>query len=282
MTKKKVVVGLSGGVDSSVAAALLKELGYDVIGLYMNNWEEESDICPGAYDWEDVIAVCGVLDIPHYSIKFAKEYREQVFAYFLRELRAGNTPNPDVLCNRQIKFGVFAEYAKKLGADLIATGHYCGLSDVSKYPVPFLQDGNTAGQKAFLRAQDDTKDQSYFLNQVSSEQFAKVLFPLYDIPKTKVREIAQKYKFVNSAKKDSTGICFIGERNFRNFLQGYLPNTPGDMVEMGTNKRVGQHIGLMYYTLGQRRGLGIGGLAEDAKGGENGRWFVAKKNLDTN
>jgi len=280
-TKKKVVVGLSGGVDSSVAAALLKQQGYDVIGLYMNNWEDtDSQICPGALDWEDVVSVCGTLDIKHYSIKFNREYMDGVFSYFLQELKAGNTPNPDVLCNRKIKFGVFRDYAKKIGADYIATGHYCGLSD--KCAVPFVDDSG----KSLMRAFDRNKDQSYFLNQVTTVQFENVLFPLSDIDKQTVRSIAKKYNLSNSNKKDSTGICFIGERNFKNFLSKYLPTQTGKIVDVKTNKVIGEHSGLINYTIGQRRGLGIGGVKDmqnnTINGKQNGRWFVTKKDLQTN
>lgn len=258
MTKKTVVVGMSGGVDSSVAAALLKEQGYSVIGLYMNNWEDpESDICPGAFDWEDVVSVCGKLQIPHYSIKFNKQYMSQVFSYFLDELKNGNTPNPDVLCNRKIKFGVFKEHAKKIGADYIATGHYCGTD--SQIVTPFVDNQGIA----LTRAVDTNKDQSYFLNQVTTEQLDGVLFPLNNIDKSTVREIAKKYALSTSDKKDSTGICFIGERNFKNFLSKYLPAQKGKIIELHTHREVGEHTGLMNYTIGQRRGLGIGGIKED-------------------
>ena len=209
--KKRVVIGMSGGVDSSVAAYLLKQQGYDVIGLFMHNWEEEEGgYCTSADDWNDVIGVCGKLGIPYYSVNFAKEYMDRVFTYFLDEYRKGRTPNPDVLCNREIKFGPFAEYANKLGADFVATGHYC---DISRN-----------GEKTMLlSALDDNKDQTYFLNQVKTTQLQNVMFPLGNMKKPQVREIAEREGLVTAKKKDSTGICFIGERKFRKFLSEYLP-----------------------------------------------------------
>ncbi len=265
MSQKTVVIGMSGGVDSSVAALLLKEQGYRVVGLFMRNWEEtdENGACSAEEDFEDVKRVCALLDIPYYSVNFAKEYMEKVFSYFLAEYRAGRTPNPDVLCNREIKFGPFKEYAKDLGADLIATGHYCGIS-------------HEKGVHRLLKAADRNKDQTYFLNQLSQEQLCGVLFPLAALQKEEVRRIAEENGLATAKKKDSTGICFIGERNFRKFLQEYLPAQPGKILSL-EGEEVGTHIGLMYYTLGQRRGLGLGG-----KRGEDGRWFVAKKDLINN
>ncbi len=265
MPKETVVVGMSGGVDSSVAALLLKEQGYRVIGLFMRNWEEtgENGVCTADDDFEDVKRVCGLLDIPYYTVNFAREYMDRVFSYFLSEYKAGRTPNPDVLCNREIKFGPFKEYAKKLGADYIATGHYCGIS-------------HEEGIHRLLKAKDGGKDQTYFLNQLSQAQLEDVLFPLADLEKREVRAIAEKHGLATAKKKDSTGICFIGERNFRKFLQEYLPAQPGKILTL-SGEEVGEHIGLMYYTLGQRRGLDLGG-----KKGEDGRWFVVRKDLEHN
>lgn len=265
--KKTVVVGVSGGVDSSVAAYLLKEQGYNVIGLFMNNWEEESErdsACTSATDWEDARAVCAYLDIPVYSVNFAKEYYERVFSYFLSEYKKGRTPNPDVLCNREIKFGPFADYAARLGADYIATGHYCAVR-------------HEEGEARLFEAADKSKDQTYFLNQVSSRQLGNVIFPLADMRKSEVRTIAEREHLVTARKKDSTGICFIGERNFKKFLSKYLPAQSGDIKDIH-GRVLGRHDGLMYYTLGQRRGLGIGGIA----GEEQNRWFVVKKDLEKN
>ena len=265
MPQKTVVIGMSGGVDSSVAALLLKQQGYNVIGLFMRNWEEsdENGVCTADEDFEDVKRVSALLDIPYFSVSFAKEYMDRVFSYFLAEYRAGRTPNPDVLCNREIKFGPFREYAKKLGADYIATGHYCGISHEN-------------GVHRLLKAADKNKDQTYFLNQLSQEQLSDVLFPLAGLQKEEVRRIAEEYGLATAKKKDSTGICFIGERNFRNFLREYLPAQPGKILSL-SGEEVGEHIGLMYYTLGQRRGLDLGG-----KKGEEGRWFVVKKDLERN
>ena len=262
---KRVVVGMSGGVDSSVAALLLKEQGYDVVGLFMRNWEEtdENGVCTADDDFEDVKRVSSLLGIPYYSVSFAKEYMERVFSYFLKEYAAGRTPNPDVLCNREVKFGPFKEYAKALGADYVATGHYCGVS-------------HEGGVHRLLKAKDQGKDQTYFLNQLTQAQLAGVLFPLADLDKGEVREIAVRAGLPTAKKKDSTGICFIGERNFRNFLKTYLPANPGKILTLA-GEEVGRHEGLMYYTLGQRRGLDLGG-----RRGEEGRWFVVKKDLARN
>lgn len=262
---KTAVVGMSGGVDSSVAAYLLKEQGYRVIGLYMMNWEEISPdgACSADADFADVKRVCSALDIPYYSVNFASRYMERVFNHFLDEYRAGRTPNPDVLCNREIKFGPFRDYALSLGADLIATGHYCGIERID-------------GRNRLKKALDGGKDQTYFLNQVRENQLDGVIFPLAGITKPEVREIAEKNNLATAKKKDSTGICFIGERNFRKFLSGYLPARPGKIATLD-GETVGEHAGLMYYTLGQRRGLDLGG-----KKGEDGRWFVVKKDLKNN
>ena len=265
MPKKTVVVGMSGGVDSSVAALLLKEEGFDVVGLFMRNWEEtdENGACTAEEDFEDVRRVCGLLDIPYYTVNFSREYMERVFSYFLSEYRAGRTPNPDVLCNREIKFGPFKQYAKELGADYIATGHYCGIS----------HEGNI---HRLLKAADRNKDQTYFLNQLTQEQLEGVLFPLAPYQKAEVRKLAERNGLATAKKKDSTGICFIGERNFRKFLQEYLPAQPGRILTL-SGEDVGEHMGLMYYTLGQRRGLDLGG-----RHGEEGRWFVVRKDLKNN
>ncbi len=263
--KKTAVVGLSGGVDSSVAALLLKERGYNVIGLFMLNWEETdaNGACSAEEDFADVKRVCAALDVPYYSVNFAKEYYERVFENFLDEYRAGRTPNPDVLCNREIKFGPFRQYALSMGADVIATGHYCGIE-------------HRGGRNRLLKAKDAGKDQTYFLNQVREEQLDGVEFPLAGLTKPEVRRIAEENGLANAKKRDSTGICFIGERNFRNFLKGYLPAQPGEIRAL-SGEVVGRHEGLMYYTLGQRKGLGIGGVH-----GEEGRWFVVKKDLGRN
>ena len=264
---KTVVIGMSGGVDSSVAALLLKEQGYNVIGLFMQNWEEtdENGCCTAEDDFADVRRVSALLDIPYYTVNFAKEYMDRVFSYFLAEYKAGRTPNPDVLCNREIKFGPFLQEAKRLGADYIATGHYCKISHEN-------------GVHLLQKAKDENKDQTYFLNQLSQAQLADVLFPLQDIEKPKVREIALERGLATAKKKDSTGICFIGERNFKKFLASYLPAQKGKILDL-SGKQVGEHDGLMYYTLGQRRGLDLGGI----KGEEDcGRWFVVRKDLQKN
>ena len=259
--KERVVVGMSGGVDSSVAALLLREQGYDVVGVFMKNWEEqdENGACTAEEDWRDVRDVCDVIGIPYYSVNFAKEYWDRVFSYFLKEYRAGRTPNPDVLCNREIKFRAFLDFAMSLGAGKMATGHFVRT--------------NEAGQ--LLRGKDPRKDQSYFLYMVHREQLQKTLFPVGGLTKAEVRGIAREKGLPVSEKKDSTGVCFIGERNFKNFLKQYLPAQPGDMVDP-EGRVVGRHDGLMYYTLGQRRGLGIGGR------GDGRSWFVIGKDLEKN
>ena len=260
----RVVVGISGGVDSSVAAYLLKQQGHDVIGLFMINWEEKDGSCTAEADYEDVKRVCNKIGIPYFSVNYAKEYYDRVFSYFLEEYKNGRTPNPDVLCNREIKFGPFLEQAKKLGADMIATGHYAKKIEKD-------------GKYYLAKADDLNKDQSYFLNQLNQSQLASVLFPLAEIDKPKVREIAKELGLSTAEKKDSTGICFIGERNFKKFLQEYLPAQQGKILDLEGNE-VGTHDGLMYYTLGQRRGLNIGGR----KGGNGERWFVVDKDLANN
>ena len=261
-----VVVGLSGGVDSSVAAYLLKKQGYNVIGLFMLNWEEQDDAdhCTAEQDFEDVKRVANKIGIPYYTVNFAREYRERVFKYFLDEYEKGYTPNPDVLCNREIKFGPFLDYALSIGADYIATGHYCKRVD---------RDG-----KVYLyKSHDKSKDQTYFLNQLSQDQLKHVLFPLADIDKAEVRKIAKELGLVTAEKKDSTGICFIGERNFRQFLKNYLPAKKGKICDLD-GKVLGEHDGVMYYTIGQRRGLNLGGK----NGYKDDRWFVVKKDVKTN
>ena len=257
---------MSGGVDSAVSALLLKEQGYNVIGLFMNNWEEKDDtgVCTATEDYEDVKRVCQTIGIPYYSVNFAKEYWDRVFSTFLSEYEKGRTPNPDVLCNREIKFGPFLDYAKKLGADYIATGHYCKVEE--KNGLFYLK-----------KAKDKSKDQSYFLNQLSQKQLSSVIFPLADIEKTEVRKIALKHNLSNAKKKDSTGVCFIGERNFKKFLQTYIPAKSGDIVDIQGNV-VGKHDGVLYYTLGQRKGLNIGGKS----GGNGERWFVLEKDVKNN
>ena len=260
----RVVVGISGGVDSSVAAYLLKQQGHDVVGLFMINWDADDGQCTAMEDYEDVKRVCDKIGIPYFSVNYAKEYYERVFTYFLDEYKKGRTPNPDVLCNREIKFGPFLEKAKALGADMIATGHYA---------KTFQKDGKTY----LAKASDLTKDQSYFLNQLSQKQLSSVIFPLADITKKQVREIAKKLELSTAEKKDSTGICFIGERNFKKFLKQYLPAQSGEIRTLD-EKVVGQHDGLMYYTIGQRRGLNLGGTHD----GNGERWFVLKKDLEKN
>ncbi|MCI5956934.1 MAG: tRNA 2-thiouridine(34) synthase MnmA [Clostridiales bacterium] len=255
---------MSGGVDSSVAALLLKRQGYEVVGVFMKNWDEkdENGTCTAAEDWNDVQDVCARIDIPCYSVNFEKEYYDRVFAYFLEEYRLGRTPNPDVLCNREIKFKAFLDYAMKLGATHMATGHF-----VKKD----VRDGHTV----LLRGDDPAKDQSYFLYMLKERQLERALFPVGGLTKGQVRAIAQENGLSTFKKKDSTGVCFIGERNFRRFLQGFLPMQPGD-IRTEDGKKVGEHIGLAYYTLGQRRGLGIGGS------GDGRRWFVIDKDLQNN
>jgi tRNA-uridine 2-sulfurtransferase len=258
----RVVVGMSGGVDSSVAALLLKQQGYDVIGIFMKNWDDtdEFGVCTATEDYNDVIRVCNQIGIPYYAVNFEKQYWDKVFTYFLEEYKAGRTPNPDVMCNKEIKFKAFLEHAVNLGADYLATGHYAR--------VEFRD-----GEYKMLRGVDENKDQTYFLNQLSQEQLSKVMFPIGDIEKPKVREIAMEAGLATASKKDSTGICFIGERNFKEFLGQYLPAQPGNM-ETFDGKVVGKHDGLMYHTIGQRHGLGIGGAGEP--------WFAIGKDLKRN
>jgi len=263
----RVVVGMSGGVDSSIAAHLLKQQGYDVLGVFMKNWNDDDNTeqCTATQDFLDVLAVADVLDIEVEAVNFAAEYKERVFSYFLAEYQAGRTPNPDVLCNAEIKFKAFLDDAIARGAEFIATGHYVGKG----------QDAD--GRATLLRAADANKDQSYFLYRLNQAQLAPSLFPLAHLPKPEVRRIAAQIGLPNAAKKDSTGICFIGERNFRAFLERYLPRDPGDMTTPEGHV-VGRHQGLTYYTLGQRQGLGIGGQ----KDGSDEPWFVAAKDMASN
>jgi tRNA-specific 2-thiouridylase len=263
----KIVVGLSGGVDSAVTAWLLQQAGHEVIGVFMKNWEADDldEDCPIAQDYRDVLAIAEVLGIEVELVNFSREYQDRVFAYFLAEYQAGRTPNPDVLCNAEIKFKAFLDHAMKMGADYIATGHYARLEGESP-------------TRQLLKAADANKDQSYFLYRLQQHQIARALFPLGDLPKPQVRELARQANIPVAEKKDSTGICFIGERPFREFLQRYMPIQPGDMVTP-EGKMMGRHQGLMFHTLGQRKGLGIGGV----KGGEEGEpWFAAGKNLARN
>jgi tRNA-specific 2-thiouridylase len=263
----RIVVGLSGGVDSAVTAWLLKREGHDVVGVFMKNWEADDleEDCPIAQDYRDVQAVAEVLGIEVELVNFSREYQDRVFAYFLAEYRAGRTPNPDVLCNAEIKFKAFLDHALGLGAEHIATGHYARLDGV-------------APDRRLLRAVDDNKDQSYFLYRLNQRQLAPALFPLGALAKPRVRELAREAGLPVAEKKDSTGICFIGERPFREFLSRYMPIEPGDMLTP-EGRVVGRHQGLMYYTLGQRQGLGIGGV----KGMPEGvPWFVAGKDLERN
>lgn len=259
-------MGMSGGVDSAVAALLLKGQGFDVTGVFMKNWEEETEdgACTAAEDYADVRAVCDAIGIPYYTVNFAKQYRERVFSYFLDEYARGRTPNPDVLCNSEIKFRAFLDLARTAGVDYLATGHYARLR-------------RTPGGVELLRAADANKDQTYFLAGLIQEQLRDVLFPIGALQKSEVRAIAEKHGLANAQKKDSTGICFIGERNFKRFLMQYLPAKPGDMVTPD-GRVVGRHDGLMYYTLGQRKGLNIGGTS----GGSGESFFVIGKDMERN
>ena len=276
MAKKKVVIGMSGGVDSSVSAWLLKEQGYEVVGLFMKNWEDDDDsqYCSTRQDWIDAASVADVVGVDIEAVNFAAEYKDRVFAEFLREYQAGRTPNPDVLCNAEIKFKAFLDHAMALGADLIATGHYARVRKVTSGP--------NAGGFQLLKALDATKDQSYFLHRLNQAQLSKTLFPLGEIPKTEVRRIAEKIGLPNARKKDSTGICFIGERPFRGFLNRYLSYRPGPM-KTPDGDIVGEHVGLSFYTLGQRKGIGLGGMkAHRNADGSNDAWYVAKKDVANN
>lgn len=261
-THKKIIVGMSGGVDSSVSALLLKEQGHDISGVFMKNWEEDDTdtFCSARADMADAQAICDQLQIELYKVNFAAEYWQYVFNHFLAEYRAGRTPNPDILCNKEIKFKAFLDFAKQKGANYIAMGHYARTSK---------------GQ--LLKGLDNNKDQSYFLHALSKEQLMQSLFPIGELEKSQVRELAQKAGFKNHNKKDSTGICFIGERKFKSFLNQYLPAQPGD-IETSNGKVIGRHDGLMFYTLGQRQGLHIGGMRDT----KEAPWYVAAKNIKRN
>ena len=265
-SKTRVVVGMSGGVDSSVAALLLKQQGYDVIGVFMKNWDDTTDsgVCTATEDYEDVARVADQIGIPYYSIDFEKEYWDRVFEYFLDEYRHNRTPNPDVMCNKEIKFKSFIDYAMKMNADYIAMGHYAQL------------DRDADGTVHLIRAADDNKDQTYFLNALSQDQLQKVMFPLGGLRKPEVRAIAAKAGLATATKRDSTGVCFIGERDFKKFLKEFLPAQPGEM-RTPAGELKGQHDGLMYYTIGQRSGLGIGGSSDSSE-----PWFVVGKDMSTN
>ena len=266
---KRVVVGMSGGVDSSVSAIILKNMGYEVVGLFMRNWDSlinhdikgnptlNENICTQEQDYNDAKKVCEDLGIELHRVDFVKEYWDYVFTYFLDELKKGRTPNPDVMCNKYIKFDLFKKEALKLGADYIATGHYARLINGNLY-----------------KGLDSNKDQTYFLAQLTNEQLENVLFPVGNLEKSEVRKIAGEYGLITAEKKDSTGICFIGERHFREFLSNYLPNQPGKIINIETNEVMGEHVGLMHYTIGQRRGLNVGGTED--------RMFVVGKDLDKN
>ncbi len=266
----RVVVGLSGGVDSAVSALLLHQAGHEVIGVFMKNWEETDDtgLCTATQDWEDVQASCDVIGIPYYNVNFSVEYKDRVFSHFLSEYQKGRTPNPDVLCNREIKFKAFLSFALKLGAEKLATGHFANLMETS--------DGTL-----LKRGTDPNKDQSYFLYMLTQPALSRAMFPVGNLTKSEVRSIARNAKLPVAEKRDSTGVCFIGERDFKAFLQGYLPAMPGDIVT-SAGTIVGSHDGLMYYTLGQRRGLGIGGISPERCAGDGGRWFVVAKDMDKN
>jgi len=280
MRKQRVVVGLSGGVDSAVTAWLLKQQGHEVVGIFMKNWEDDdnSEYCSSNIDFVDAAAVADVIGIEIEHVNFAAEYKDRVFAEFLREYQAGRTPNPDVLCNAEIKFKAFLDHAMRLGAEKIATGHYARVRAVADADAP-------GGQRhELLKGLDPLKDQSYFLHRLSQAQLARTWFPVGELPKTEVRRIATEAGLPNAKKKDSTGICFIGERPFREFLNRYLAQAPGPIVDE-RGRTLGRHMGLSFYTLGQRQGLGIGGVKEKgaARGaGEHAPWFVARKDLDRN
>ncbi|WP_056968939.1 tRNA 2-thiouridine(34) synthase MnmA [Lacticaseibacillus thailandensis] len=262
----RVVVGMSGGVDSSVAALLLKQQGYDVVGVFMKNWDDSNDdgVCTATEDYEDVAKVADQIGIPYYGINFEKEYWDRVFTYFLDEYKAGRTPNPDVMCNKEIKFKAFLDYAEELDADYIAMGHYAQVRR------------DADGTVHMLRGADQHKDQTYFLSQLSQKQLQKVMFPIGHLQKSEVRAIARRNGLATAMKKDSTGICFIGERNFKHFLSEFLPAKAGRMMTVD-GQDMGEHAGLMYYTIGQRSGLGIGGSSDNSE-----PWFVVGKDLKKN
>jgi tRNA-uridine 2-sulfurtransferase len=273
--KQRVVVGLSGGVDSAVSAYLLKKQGYDVIGIFMKNWEDDDDseYCSSNVDFVDAAAVADVLGIEIEHVNFAADYKDRVFAEFLREYQAGRTPNPDILCNAEIKFKSFLDHAMRLGAEKIATGHYAR-----------VRLNEATGLHELLKGLDTSKDQSYFLHRLTQAQLAKTLFPVGELHKTEVRRIASEIGLPNAKKKDSTGICFIGERPFREFLNRYISKEPGPIRDE-KGRQIGEHVGLSFYTLGQRQGLGIGGVKEKGVqrgGGEHSPWYVARKDMQKN
>ncbi len=273
--KQRVVVGLSGGVDSAVSAYLLKRLGYEVIGIFMKNWEDDDDseYCSSNVDFVDAAAVADVLGIEIEHVNFAADYKDRVFAQFLREYQAGRTPNPDILCNAEIKFKSFLDHAMRLGAEKIATGHYAR-----------VRWNETTGLYELLKGLDPSKDQSYFLHRLTQQQLSKTLFPVGELHKTEVRRIADEIKLPNAKKKDSTGICFIGERPFREFLNRYISKEPGPINDE-KGRMIGQHVGLSFYTLGQRQGLGIGGVKDKGAhrgSGDHSPWYVARKDMAKN
>jgi tRNA-uridine 2-sulfurtransferase len=277
MTKQRIVVGLSGGVDSAVTAHMLKQQGHEVIGIFMKNWEDDDDseYCSSNIDFVDAAAVADVIGIEIEHVNFASDYKDRVFAEFLREYQAGRTPNPDILCNAEIKFKAFLDHAMRLGAERIATGHYARVRSVA---------AETGLRYELLKGLDPAKDQSYFLHRLNQAQLSKTLFPVGELHKTEVRRIAEEMKLPNAKKKDSTGICFIGERPFREFLNRYISKEPGP-IKNAKGQTIGEHVGLSFYTLGQRQGLGIGGLkAKGAQkgGGEHAPWFVARKDMQAN
>jgi tRNA-specific 2-thiouridylase len=277
MTKQRIVVGLSGGVDSAVTAHLLKQQGHEVVGIFMKNWEDDDDseYCSSNIDFVDAAAVADVIGIEIEHVNFASNYKDRVFAEFLREYQAGRTPNPDILCNAEIKFKAFLDHAMRLGAEKIATGHYARVRGVA---------AKTGMRYELLKGLDPAKDQSYFLHRLNQAQLSKTLFPVGELHKTEVRRIAEEMKLPNAKKKDSTGICFIGERPFREFLNRYISKEPGP-IKNAKGQTIGEHVGLSFYTLGQRQGLGIGGLkAKGAQkgGGDHAPWFVARKDMQAN
>ena len=277
MKKHRVVVGLSGGVDSAVSAYLLKQQGHEVVGIFMKNWEDDDDsaYCSSNIDFVDAAAVADVLGIEIEHINFAAEYKDRVFAEFLREYQGGRTPNPDILCNAEIKFKAFLDHAFSVGADKIATGHYARVREVARAVGHEFQ---------LLKGLDPSKDQSYFLHRLNQGQLSKTWFPVGELHKTEVRHIASEIGLPNAKKKDSTGICFIGERPFREFLNRYIANTPGP-IQDERGRQIGTHVGLSFYTLGQRQGLGIGGIKDKGAqrgSGEHAPWFVARKDLSRN
>ena len=295
MTLHRVVVGLSGGVDSAVTAHLLKQQGHEVVGIFMKNWEDDDDseYCSSNIDFVDAAAVADVLGIEIEHVNFATDYKDRVFAEFVREYQAGRTPNPDILCNAEIKFKSFLDHAMRLGAEKIATGHYARVRSVAADTGEILGQDGTSDAAArdgarvrfqLLKGLDPSKDQSYFLHRLNQAQLSKTLFPVGELHKTEVRRIAQEIGLPNAKKKDSTGICFIGERPFREFLNRYIAKEPGPIKDPN-GRTIGQHVGLSFYTLGQRQGLGIGGVK--AKGaqkgaGEHPPWFVARKDIEKN